>query len=388
MKILVLNCGSSSLKYQLFTCDVGKLPESLAKGLVERIGSAGSVSDHHQAVQKAFEDLSSRNIIAGKDEIAAVGHRVVHGGEQFRQSVILNQQVISQLEEISELAPLHNPVNIQGYRAAQGLFPNIPHVAVFDTAFHATLPAHAYTYGLPYRFMEEEKIRRYGFHGISHRYLWQRYVVNTGKSNHKIITCHLGNGCSITAINAGESVDTSMGFTPLEGLLMGSRAGDLDAGVVLYLMHQKQFSREQIESVLNHESGLKGVSEISQDMRELLKAEEKGNQNAGLAIDIFCYRIRKYIGAYAAAMDGLKGVVFSGGIGEHAWQIRERICSGLKFTGISFDAERNRNLQSGSEGRISRNESSVSAWVIPTNEELMIAEDTAEIFANHHVRAE
>lgn len=374
VKILVLNCGSSSLKYQLYLSE-GSALQSAAKGIVEKIGEPGAPADHHQAVQIAFNQLIKEKNIEKAAEVKAVGHRFVHGGERFQQAVMIDEGVVQGLEEISDLAPLHNPVNLQGYRAAHELLPCADHVAVFDTAFHSTLPEHAFLFGLPYRFYEDEKIRRYGFHGISHRYLWQRYVELTGESAHKIVTCHLGNGCSVAAIQAGQSMDTSMGFTPLDGLLMGTRAGDLDAGVILHLMQKRQMSAEQIQTILNHESGLLGVSGVSSDMREVVAAAEEGNHRARVAIEIFCYRIRKYIGAYAAAMNGLDAVVFSGGIGEHAWQIRKEICSSLGFIGIRLMEKVNQQIVEGRDGLISEEQSSTTAWVIPTNEELMIAED-------------
>lgn len=374
MKILVLNCGSSSLKYQLF--DGGHTPpQSLAKGSIEKIGSPGStVPDYERAIEIAFQQLGHEG------DIQAVGHRVVHGGERFQESILLTDAVVQDLEKLSDLAPLHNPANLEGYYAARKRLPHAKHVAVFDTAFHATLPPHAFLYGLPYRLYEEDKIRRYGFHGTSHRYISQRYAELVDNSTHRIVSCHLGNGCSVAAIRAGVSIDTSMGFTPLDGLLMGTRAGELDPGAVLHWMRVRQLSPDQVENILNHESGLLGVSGVSSDMREVLSAAEGGNRQAQLAIDLFCYRVRKYIGAYAVVLGGLDAIVFEGGIGENATKIRSTICEGLTIFGVSLDEEINTETTGGKEGRISQ-ESGVDVWVIPTNEELIIVDDTLQVSA-------
>lgn len=379
MKILVLNCGSSSLKYRLFD-SAGTLPQVVAKGSIDRIGISGSdVRNHEQAIEAAFQQLLHDHVLESQEEIRTVGHRVVHGGERFQESVLLTEEIVHALEQLSELAPLHNPANLEGYYAARKHLPDARHVAVFDTAFHSQLPEHAFLFGLPYRFYQEQKIRRYGFHGTSHRYISQRYAEIVGSTTDKIISCHLGNGCSVAAIDSGISIDTSMGFTPLDGLLMGTRAGEIDAGAVLHLMRTNSLNPDQVESILNHESGLLGVSGISSDMREVLRSASSGNRRAQSAIDLFCYRVRKYIGAYAAALDGPDGIVFEGGIGENASEIRSMICQGLSFMGIELNEKANSEIVNGNEGKISSERSSVDVWTIPTNEELVIAQDAVRL---------
>jgi acetate kinase len=366
MRILVLNAGSSSLKFNLFECS----PEAIASNS-ERVIAAGAVerlASMTDALRSVFEqiDISS---------IEAVGHRIVHGGARFHESVIIDDDVEREIDELSILAPLHNPHNLEAFRAAREHLPHVPQVAVFDTAFHHSLPPRAYVYGLPYEYMTEMKIRRYGFHGISHRYVSWRFAEIHGKkrSDYRMITCHLGNGCSMCAIENGRSTDTSMGFTPLEGLLMGSRSGDVDAGAVLHLITHERKDPALLLRLLNGASGLKGISGISNDMRDLLRAEAAGNERAALAVDAFCYRIRKYIGTYLAAMNGADALIFTGGIGENASHIRARICEGLSNLGIKLHPEANE-----SDCRDAREigNSGIAVWVVPTDEELLIARDT------------
>lgn len=402
MKVFVLNCGSSSLKFQLIETDPARMEaetdEKLAEGQVEKIGQAESIVtyssgkgrdirqtevilEHTAAVETLLKHLThpEHGVIEKVEDIEAVGHRVVHGGEAFSRSVVIDQKVLAKIQECAALAPLHNPPNILGYEVASQLLPRIPHVAVFDTAFHQTMPPHAYLYAVPYSLYERFAVRRYGFHGSSHRNVVHRLQKLTGApvSELDMITIHLGNGCSMAAIKDGKSIDTSMGMTPLEGLVMGTRAGDIDAGVTLYLMERENLEIDQANNVLNKHSGLLGVSGISNDMRELLKAAEKGNPRAALAIDIFCYRIRKYIGAYMAATSGVDHVVFTAGIGENAATVRRKCCEGLERLGIEFSKKRNQDLGS-QEGLISTDESRVKVWVIHTNEEIVIARDTMQ----------
>ena len=358
MNILVLNAGSSSLKFDLWE----NADRLLEHGLVERVASM------EEALDSAFEKL-------GNTAVDAVGHRVVHGGDRYYEAVIIDAKVEKAIEELSALAPLHNPHNLEGIRAARAKLPSVKHVAVFDTAFHHTLPPHAYAYALPYRYLEEKKIRRYGFHGISHRYVSQRFVeLRGGKAaDYRLITCHLGNGCSVCAIDQGNSVDTSMGFTPLEGLVMGSRSGDIDAGAVLYLMTEEKRSPDEMLRMLNDDSGLKGLSGVSNDMRDVEKEAHAGNERAALAVETFCYRVRKYIGAYFAAMNGADALIFMGGVGEHSAEIRAAICAGMDALGIRLDTSANETA-SKEDRRIGS--SRVEVWVVPTQEELMIARDT------------
>jgi acetate kinase len=358
MNILVLNAGSSSLKFQLFD---GR-EQVLAKGEIERVTSMAD------ALKSVFERVD----VASVD---AVGNRVVHGGDRFHESVIIDDEVEKHIEELCALAPLHNPHNLEAYRAARAHLPNVPQVAVFDTAFHHTLPPRAYIYGLPYEYLTEKKIRRYGFHGISHSYVSWRFAQLHGNQprDYRMITCHLGNGCSVCAIEHGQSIDTSMGFTPLEGLIMGTRSGDVDGGAVLYLIAHVCPDPAQLLHVLNSASGLKGISGISNDMRDLLREASAGNERAELAIDAFCYRVRKYIGMYLAAMNGADVLIFTGGIGENAAAIRARICEGLGNLGIAIDRELN---ESSARDARAIGTSKIPVWVVPTDEELLIARDT------------
>ena len=396
MKILVINCGSSSLRFQLIDItEIEAQEELLAKGLVENIGKPDSwfhctfkagdpvnlkkeIPDHKAAVEAAFDFLLSSGVLQSKAEIEGVGHRVVHGGEHFRESVRIDPDVEKAIQECSELAPLHNPHNLAGYRAVRALLPGIPEVAVFDTSFHHTIPPKAYVYAIPYEYFEKDRVRRYGFHGTSHRYVSRRFaqIHRTAPRAWKLITCHLGNGCSVCAVVRGRSLDTSMGFTPVEGLIMGTRSGDLDLGVVLYLIHHYRFDREELEEMLNQNSGLLGISGISNDMRDLLRQRKAGDKRAQLAVNMFCYRVRKYLGAYLAALHGAHSMVFTGGIGENSPEIRAQICSGLKNLGVVLDSNLNRSTL-GVEGEISTSQSPTKIWVIPTNEELLIARDTA-----------
>lgn len=400
MKVLVINSGSSSVKFQLIETDperrANRTEKELADGIVEQIGMAEStihytnhlksdvretalVLEHSAAIEKILHHLTHKEhgVIETTDEIDAVGHRVVHGGEWFSKSTIINEKTLEKIRQCIELAPLHNPPNIRGYEVAQQLLPNIPHVAVFDTAFHQTMPEYAYMYALPYSIYERFDIRRYGFHGTSHYYVAHRLARLAGTPIEKlnIISIHLGNGSSIAAIKAGKSIDTSMGLTPLEGLVMGTRAGDIDPAIVLYLMEKEDLELDQANSLLNKHSGLIGISGLSNDMRTLLKAMEQGNERAKLAIEVYCYRIRKYIGAYAAALGRVDHIVFTAGIGENCPQVRKLACEGLDCIGIKFDNQRNEAPDT-SDQIISKERSRVKVWVIPTNEELVIARDT------------
>jgi acetate kinase len=395
MKVLVLNCGSSSIKYQFIDTDK---KTALAKGIVERIGMSsavlshkrhdgdeikivGEILDHSIGIEYVLGVMLSKNhgVIDDKRDIEAVGHRVVHGGETFSDSVFITDEVMQVLQDNIELAPLHNPPNIKGIQAVKRALPDTPQCGVFDTAFHIKMPPQAYLYGIPYELYKKYKIRRYGFHGTSHYFVSNRASEIIGKdlSELKVITAHLGNGCSMAAIDRGKSVDTSMGFTPLEGLLMGTRSGDLDPSLILYIMGKEGLSLSEAGTLLNKHSGLIGISGESSDMREIQKAMEEGNKRAKYAFDIFCYRIKKYIGAYSAAMGGLDILVFTGGIGENSFQVREAICSDLGFLGITLDSEINRK-----QGEtISKSDSKVRVMRLPTNEELVIALDTAKIVA-------
>jgi len=398
MIILCINSGSSSIKYQLFNMD-GEI--CLAKGLLDKLNMEKSSLSHEaigktkyeiktdsldysSALKLAIDALidSKHGVIKSIDEISAVGHRVVHGAEKFSASIIINEDVEAAIRECFPLAPLHNPPNLMGITACKRILPNIPHVAVFDTAFHQTMPEHAYLYAIPYGLYTEHSIRRYGFHGTSHRYVTHRAAELLGQSleSLKIITCHLGNGCSITAVSEGKSVDTSMGLTPLEGLVMGTRCGDIDAAVVFFLMDRLGMDSQQVDDLLNKESGLLGLSQNSRDVRDLIEASENGDRRSKLALKIFCYRVQKYIGAYAAAMGGLDAVIFTAGIGENAVEIREDICEGLEFMGIEFDAEKNKSDER--EKFISTENSRVKILVVPTNEELLIARDTLEVVSD------
>lgn len=392
--ILVLNCGSSSLKYDLI-----RMPhrQSLGKGLVERIGEDKSgleqkagekklvieqkIKDHREALELVMRAITDKDegIISNISEIAGIGHRVVHGGDKYASSVIIDDGVVAAIEEFIELAPLHNPPNLTGVQVARELMPELPQVAVFDTAFHQTMPPHAYLYGLPRKFYEEFKIRRYGFHGTSHRYVAARAtdLCKRHPSNTNVISCHLGNGGSVTAIAKGRSIDTSMGFTPLEGMIMGTRCGDLDPAIIGFLM-ERGYSSKDLMKILNKESGLLGLSGISNDMRDLEKAAEQGNTRAREAIDCYAYRVRKYIGAYAANLIKVDALIFTGGIGQNGWRMRERICHRLENIGIFMDYRLNKEMGS-KEGIVSEPYSPVTVIVVPTNEELQIAIDVYEL---------
>jgi acetate kinase len=395
MKVLVLNCGSSSIKYQFIDTESGA---ALAKGMVERIGMtgavlshtrydgdsikiAGEILDHKMAVEYVLGVMLSKNhgVIDEKEDIEAVGHRVVHGGETFSGSVLITDDVVKVLQDNIELAPLHNPPNIKGIQAVTRLLPNTQQVSVFDTAFHAKMPPKSYLYGIPYELYKKYKIRRYGFHGTSHLYVSQQAAEKMGKaiSELKIVTAHLGNGCSMAAIKNGQSIDTTMGFTPLEGLLMGTRCGDLDPSLILYIMGKEGLSLHEASTMLNKHSGLIGLSGESSDMREILAAVKDEQRRSVYAFEIFCYRIKKYIGAYTAAMGGLDALVFTGGIGENAFEVRENVCSDMEYLGIKLDNLKNEN----NEDLISSTSSKVRIFRISTNEELVIALDTAEIVA-------
>jgi acetate kinase len=381
MKVLVLNSGSSTLKYQLFETSLelmaGNEDRMLARGIVDRIGEA--VADHAEAVAIALQQLTEagRGAVGKLEEIQAVGHRIVHGGEYFSQPVRMDDSVVERIRECAVLAPLHNPPNLSTYEACRERMPAAVHVAVFDTAFHQTLAPAAYTYGLPYEVCARYKVRRYGFHGTSHRYVALRFaqIQRRPLEEFKIVTCHLGNGCSMCAIERGRSIDTSMGLTPLEGLLMGTRAGDTDLGAALYLMQWEGLNAGQMDALLNHSSGLAGISGVSNDMRTLLESARQGNPRARLAIDVFCYRIRKYIGAYFAALNGVDAVIFTAGIGENAPAIRAQACESLEALGIRIDPARNASAR-GVEAEISAADAATRVWVIPTNEELLIGRDT------------
>lgn len=397
MKVLVINCGSSSIKYQLINTE-NKV--TLCKGLAERIGAVTSIIrqewkgekvekkslalDNHTVALKAIMELlidADNDHLNSLDEIEAVGHRVVHGGEMFKDSVLIDEDVEEAIQEAFDIAPLHNPPNLQGIRAAKEHIPNVPHVAVFDTAFHQTLPTEAYLYGIPNRLYRRYKIRRYGFHGTSHYYVSRTYYKNANveKKGSKIITCHLGNGASVTAIKDGKSIDTSMGFTPLEGLVMGTRSGDIDPSILFYLIEKEELSLANVHALLNKHSGLLGLSGYAADMRDLIEEAEDGDKRSQEAIDVFCYRAKKYIGSYIAAMNGVDAIIFTGGIGENAPLIRSKILSDMESFGINIDEEKNSN-QSG-EVLLSKGDSKVEVYVIPTNEELVIAIDAAKMAA-------
>lgn len=400
MKILVLNCGSSSIKYQLI--NMANNAELLAKGLLDRIGLKDSelkhqprgkeaymliqdVPDHETGIDLILKALldTDHGVIESVEDIFAVGHRVAHGGENFSASALITEEVMKNIEEVIELAPLHNPANLKGIVSMKKLLPNVPMVAVFDTAFHQSIPQHAYMYGLPYEMYEQDKIRRYGFHGTSHKYVFQKAcdALFLRQDNVRAITCHLGNGASIAAIKNGKSVDTSMGLTPVEGLLMGTRAGDLDLGALLYIMKKKDLSIDDANNLINKKSGVLGISGISYDMRDIENAAwNDGHKRAQLALDMYIYRIKKYIGAYAAAMGGVDLIIFTGGVGENGPETREAVCKGLEFLGVQFDPERNTGIR-GKLELISRHDSPVKVMVVPTNEELVIAHDTLKIVA-------
>ncbi|MFC2098269.1 acetate/propionate family kinase [Bacteroidota bacterium] len=397
MKIIVINCGSSSIKYQLFDITT---KEVIAKGQVEKIGLHGSfikhhrndgdevrlegeIVDHQAGIEYMLGILTSekRGSIKSFDEIDAVGHRVVHGGEKFKKSRLITQEVIDGVEECIDLAPLHNPPNLKGINAMKSLLPKVPQVATFDTAFHQTMPDFAYMYAIPYSLYTKHGLRRYGFHGSSHRYVAQRAskILKKKPADLKLITCHLGNGASMTAIKGGKSVDTSMGLTPVEGLIMGTRCGDLDLGALTFIMNKEEIGLNATNTLINKHSGMLGITGVSSDMREIeAAAHDDKNERAILGLKMYHYRIKKYIGSYAAALGGVDAIIFTGGIGENAVESRKDICRDMEYMGLDFDTEKNKDAR-GKEAIISKDDSKVKVIVIPTNEELVIAEDTARI---------
>ena len=395
MIVFVVNCGSSSLKYQLLDMDNESV---MAKGLVERIGLPGArlihklpngrkttveadIHDHRIAIKLVISVLTDENygVIDSMEAIDAVGHRVVHGGELFAESCLINDKVLKGILECADLAPLHNPPNILGIEACANVLPGVPQVAVFDTAFHQTMPDYAYIYGLPYDAYEKYRVRRYGFHGTSHKYVAKRVAEMMGEhmTDLRIITCHLGNGCSLAAVKYGKVIDTSMGFTPLDGLVMGTRCGEVDPAIVAYLMEKEKMTPEEMEEYLNKKSGVLGISGLSSDFRDIVAGYNAGNDRCRLAWDIFAYRVRKTIGSYVAAMGGVDAIVFTAGIGENSPEMRASICEGLEYLGTRVDSFRNRAM--GEEAEISAPRSRVQIFVVPTNEELVIARDTAKL---------
>ncbi len=398
MKILVLNCGSSSVKYQLFDM---KSKSVLAKGLVHRVGAAGSkidhkrgakeekftieteIKDHKAAIQHVLDLLTSRDkgVISSLKEIEAVGHRVVHAGEKFAGSVMITPEVIEAVKECIVFAPLHNPPNLKGIEAISTILPEVRQTAVFDTAFHQSMEKKAFLYAIPYKYYEKDRFRRYGFHGTSHRYVARRaaFLLEKKYESMKIITVHLGNGCSIAAINNGISIDTSMGHTPLEGLVMGTRSGDMDPAVILHLMNKYNFSVQETDDLLNKKSGVLGISGESNDLRDLEEGWPNRSKMANLALDIYAYRIKKYIGSYIAALNGCDALVFTAGVGENSPIVRSLVCSEMDFLGVEIDQALNEKTWRGAEGDISKPKARVRTLVIPTNEELVIAEDTLDI---------
>ncbi len=409
MNILVLNCGSSSLKFQIIQTDLEAIKNDqdkmLAKGYIERIGSqaiitlqaigrpplrtAEAIRDHKHALNYVINWITNPNTqiegISDLSDIHAIGHRIVHGAERFKKSTLINEEVIDQIEDCIPLAPLHNPPNLRGIYAAREVFPGLPQVAVFDTAFHSTLPEENYLYAIPYQLYRRFKIRKYGFHGTSHRYIAYRYrkLKNLEREQVNIITLHLGNGCSACAIKNGFSLDTSMGMTPLEGLVMGTRSGDIDPAIIEFLVHNEGSSLEEVFNVLNKRSGLLGISGLTNDMRDLLEEErEHQDRRASLAINIFCNRIKKYIGAYLAELNGADAICFTGGIGENSPEIRSRCLKNLDFFGIKIDEELNQKAVGVKEMKISAEDSKIEVYVIATNEELLIARDTLRVVLN------
>ena len=394
--ILVLNCGSSSIKYKLFEFPAKKV---VASGGIEKIGMPGSfikfstpsgekqieeilIPEHTKGVEVIFGKLTDPKVgvLKSLNELDAVGHRMLHGGQKITKSSILTKEVLDIFEACSDMGPLHNPANLKGVNAVKSLLPDIPQVGVFDTAFHQTMPPKAYMYALPYEYYEKYGIRRYGFHGTSHKYVSRRVCEFLGISpiGKKIITCHIGNGGSISAIVDGKCVDTSMGLTPLEGLMMGTRCGDIDPAIIPFLVHHKGLTVDEIDTIMNKKSGLLGISGTTSDMREIQAARDNGDERAALAQDMYYYRVRKYIGTYAAAMGGVDVILFTGGVGENKWNCREAACEGLEFMGVELDKEKNKEVF-GTEAIISKPSSKVTVCVIPTNEELMIAMDTDEL---------
>ncbi len=396
MTILVLNCGSSSIKYQVIDMTSPKENTLLAKGLVERIGIEGGtithkptdkprlelttdIPNHTKGIDLIFKAITDpkSGVISSLDEIGAVGHRVAHGGDFFAESVLVDDKVIGQIEELVDLAPLHNPANLKGIYAVKELCPNIPQAVCFDTSFHQSMPPRSYIYGLPYKYYEKYRVRRYGFHGTSHKFVAQKGCELAGLdfSKAKVVTCHIGNGASIAAVDGGRSVDTSMGFTPVDGLLMGTRCGEIDPGALTYIAEKEHMTGSEIWSMINKQAGVQGITGLSSDMRDVEKAAAEGNERAQLALDVYYYRIKKYVGAYAAAMGGLDLVVFTGGVGENDGNMRESVCRDMEFLGIDFDFELNRGLR-GKDTIITKPGSRVKAALICTNEELVIATDT------------
>jgi acetate kinase len=396
MNVFVVNCGSSSLKYQLINSETEQV---IAKGLCERIGIDGRLThkptgkdevvkevampDHKAAVSFVLEALtdSVSGVIDDLSAIDAVGHRIVHGGEKFAKSVVIDEDVIAAIEECNDLAPLHNPANLIGISACKALMPDVPMVAVFDTAFHQTMPKKAYLYGTPYEYYEQYKVRKYGFHGTSHSYVSKRLleIIDKKDKESKVIVCHLGNGSSITAVENGKSVDTSMGFTPLDGLIMGTRSGSIDPAVVQFLAGKLDCSLDEVINILNKKSGVEGISGVSSDFRDLDKASMEGNERATAALDMFAYRAAQYVGSYVAAMNGVEAIAFTAGIGENNFKMRKAICDYLGYLGITLDQEA--NAVRGEEIRISTEDSKVAVYVIPTNEELAIARETVALVA-------
>ena len=394
MKILVLNCGSSSIKYKLFDMDKNDV---IAQGGIEKIGMKGSflkltdvggekviiekeIPEHTCGVKFIFEVLTTGKYAVLKSlcELNAVGHRMVHGGEKFNKSVLLTPEVLEAFAACNDLAPLHNPANLKGVNAVSELLPNIPQVGVFDTAFHQTMPDYAYLYAIPYELYQKYGVRRYGFHGTSHRFVSGEIFkyLNMPVEGSKVITCHIGNGGSITAVKEGKSVDTTMGLTPLEGIMMGTRSGDIDGGAVTFLMEKEGLDSTGMSNLLNKKSGLLGISGVSSDMREVTASMEAGNERAALAKKMYAYRIKKYIGAFAAAMGGVDVIIFTGGVGENRHEVREAVCENMEFLGIKLDKEQNAKIMFGKDGIISTADSKVKVVVLPTDEELMIAQDT------------
>lgn len=397
MYILVLNCGSSSIKYKLF--DINNKTELLARGLVERIGINDSIlthkpvgkdkyvethdiPDHTIGINMVFEALThpEHGMIKDVEEIKAVGHRVAHGGESFKESVLINEDVKRDIEKCIELAPLHNPANLKGILSVEKLLPEVPQVAVFDTSFHQTMPPRSYMYAIPYEFYDKYRIRKYGFHGTSHKFVAKKASDLLGKDtrNLKLITCHLGNGASITAIDKGQSVDTSMGFTPVDGLIMGTRTGEVDPGVLLYLAEKENMNLKGINTLINKKSGVAGISCLSSDMRDLEEASQEGNPKAILALDMYAYKVKKFIGAYAAAMNGVDAIIFTGGIGENDHNMRRMICENMEFMGVEFNKEANNGVR-GEDRIISKEGSKVTVLTLTTDEEFVIASDTFAI---------
>jgi len=397
MVILVLNCGSSSIKYQLF--EMGDSTTVIAKGVVERIGFTDAVISHKATGKDKYKHITpimdhssginllmaaltdaEHGVISKIEEIVAVGHRIVQGGEKYKESVLITKEVIRDIETCVELAPLHNPANLKGIISVDTLLPGLPQIAVFDTSFHQSMPSHAYMYAIPREYYEKYGIRKYGYHGTSHKYVFKRTseILNRDTRDMKVVSCHLGNGASVTAIEHGRSMDTSMGFTPVDGLIMGTRTGDIDAGVLLFLADKEHLSLKGISNMINKRSGMVGISEISSDMRDLELAYYEGNERANLALTMYAYRVKKFIGAYAAIMNGLDCVIFTGGIGENDFNIRRMICQNMEYLGLDFDEPENHGIKS-EDKIITKTDSRVTALVVKTNEELVIARDTFKI---------